>query len=199
MYVGFPFIHDYQYANDGLPSYIICDKSNATHVQYYTTSGSEPYYLLQHSGRFFRQINGIDWYPNGTGYPDMWDIIYDRVLSKWGSGPLYVHDIDKWNPGHHKLYLKLKTEHGGNLGNSPQTAYYKYWIGAGGITHTVTENLIIPDYMTLTIKTGATVVVKAGKTITVNGKLTVEGTSEDPIVFKGENGAKWERWFFINL
>ncbi len=81
-------------------------------------------------------------------------VAYQRYESKWGYWGLYNHakgDDPFADEETEYLFKKLKTTHYGTLSNYPKT-----WVGAGGQTHTLTGNTILPND-TLTIKTDVTV------------------------------------------
>ena len=145
------FWTDGAYSNDGQPSYIAANESEATHANY--TDVFHPVRKIQNS------------------YPVAVEGGRDYV-SKWGDMGLYQHakDHDYFHEGYDrpKVYKILKTTHYGTLTNYPKT-----WIGAGGITHNVTSTLTVPTGVNLTIESDATVAIAAGVSLVVNGTLTI--------------------------
>lgn len=152
---------DENYANDILPSYLTeshgVTESEATHA-WYNLPGDD------HSVR--RIVNSYpetvrwEWfYYDGPVYVKL------DYVSKWNRYGLVQHakghDIYRKGATHGFDFFKLKTTHYGTLSNYPKT-----WIGAGGITHTVTANIICPN--TLTVKSGASVNLN-GKYIKCSG------------------------------
>lgn len=53
-------------------------------------------------------------------------------------------------------------------------AYSKKWIGAGGKTHTIINNVVVPLGATLTIKSGAIVDPNSYSITSTNGTITIE-------------------------
>ena len=153
--------------DDGSPSYISCPESQATHAAYEDANHS------------VRKIQNS--YPRAIDYTSFPGETLDYV-SKWGAWGLYIHQ-----KGHDPFYngqiegqvfdfKKLKTTHKGTLSIAPKT-----WIGAGGKTHSLLDNVIVPSGASLTIKSGATVNLNAhtitptGGTITVQNGVTING------------------------
>lgn len=151
---GYPYYHsldfdaqnfwsDISFSNDGQPSYIACSESEATHVNY------------NFLGHALRKIQ--------NSYPVMIDGNRNYV-SKWGIYGLYIHQkgFDPYiqaglgdsriNEPRYFSYYKLKTTHSGTLANSNKT-----WIGAGGMTHSLSGNVTVPSGISLTIKSGTTI------------------------------------------
>ncbi|MFA5728138.1 MAG: right-handed parallel beta-helix repeat-containing protein [Candidatus Neomarinimicrobiota bacterium] len=162
------FFTDGLYSNDSLPSYSVLsgsDTVNATHGWY------EPYTHVDHSIRVIQ-----------NGYPVATSGSRTHV-SKWCDGTLVRHapyndyytamwqmsEVPFGAPPVSIQYFTLKTTHSGTLSDHPKT-----WIGAGGITHTISSMVTVPSGGSLKIKSGATVEFAQGANLVINGTLTVE-------------------------
>jgi len=130
------FFTDGAYANDGQPSYISTSEASATHGCY------EPY--SDHSIRVIQNSYPVSISGSQT------------QVSKWNDGPLVRHGLrgdiyaaffeeDYGYPVPINFRI-LKTTHYGTLSN-----YSKTWVGAGGITHSLSNNVTVPSGVTLTI------------------------------------------------
>jgi len=174
------FYNDEAYSNDGMASYISASALTATHGCYEPNS--------DHSIRVIQNSYPVSSSGQRTH------------VSKWGSGPLVRHA-----PGHDVYalkniniisYYKLKTTHYGTLSNYPKT-----WIGAGGIIHTITNNITSPSTQTLTIKPDVTVAFNGyyGISVSSGSKIIAEGTQYQPIVFTSATGSQPNSWYCIIL
>jgi hypothetical protein len=177
------FWTDGAWSNDGLPSYIALsgtDTLDATHVVYYTSSIDTP----AHAARVIQND-----YPKPiiAGYEDY---IY---VSQFSCEGLYQHNANNKYKSRQRTYFKLKTEHSGTLKKyDGYSITRKTWIGAGGITHTVTGTVTVPEDVILYIKPGATVEFASGASLIVDGgTLIAEGTVDNPITFtrSGSSGS----------
>ncbi|MBI5730101.1 MAG: right-handed parallel beta-helix repeat-containing protein [Ignavibacteriales bacterium] len=158
---------DEELSSDGLPSYLPQGRWNSYSETEATHSLDEFHSTRKIQNSYPRAIEG------GRDY-----------VSKWGSYGLYQHaknhepyyrgsGLDEYgNPVSH-IFKKLKTTHYGTLATYPKT-----WVGAGGITHTVTQNLTVNT--TLTIMPGVTVNFQNGVTMAVNGTLNVNSSLTIP-------------------
>ncbi len=61
-----------------------------------------------------------------------------------------------------------------------------------GLHYIITDNLAIPQGVTLTIEPGTHLEIEKGKKILSEGRLIANGTPEDPIVMKGRDGNLWD-------
>jgi hypothetical protein len=183
------FWNDQDYSNDSLPSYIEVDSSIATHVVICDSGGG-----IIHS---MRKIQNSYPFPpqseNGIAYncvsaslncspPDPGIANCNLTWHKYGgSGKVY------------KFY-KLKTDHHGVLKNKDGMDYPKTWIGAGGIVHTISGTVTVPEGVTLTVKPGATVKVAPGASLIVYGTLIANGAPGNPIHFQRYDGQPaWDK------
>jgi hypothetical protein len=150
------FFSDQGWSNDGSASYVEADSTVATHVYYYAD---------YHSARKIQNS-----YPcaiqGGREY-----------VSKWGSWGLHQHSRgnDPYYEGHDEwplYFYKLKTTHYGTLSSYPKT-----WVGAGGITHTITGTVTVPASVTLTVKPGFTANFNSGTSLAVNGTLNANNAT----------------------
>lgn len=155
------YFEDATYSYDGSPSYLPFGNTSgpeetATHTLY--TDDNHSARKIQNS--YPRPIEG------GRDY-----------VSKWGDYGLYQHaknhDIYYLGASLGHNFKKLKTTHYGTLSTYPKT-----WVGAGGITHTVTGNLTVNT--TLSILPGVTVNFQNGVTMTVNGTLNINSNLTIP-------------------
>ena len=146
--------------SDNLPSYLPQGRFNSGQEADATHSLDEYHSTRKIQSSYPRSIEG------GRDY-----------ISKWGYAGLYQHaknhepyylgsNLDEnGNPVSH-IFKKLKTDHHGILASYPKT-----WIGAGGITHNITQDLTVNT--TLTIMPGATVNFQNGITVTINGTVNI--------------------------
>ncbi|MFA7710516.1 MAG: right-handed parallel beta-helix repeat-containing protein, partial [Candidatus Neomarinimicrobiota bacterium] len=151
------FWTDNEWANDNQPSYLSASENEATHAHYTDVSHS------------VRKIQ--------NSYPQTIEGGRDYV-SKWGICGLYQHakNHDPYHQGEEggMDFKKLKTIHYGTLKNNDIFFTKKTWIGAGGITHTITDHLTIPTDVRLTIKQGSNVQFVSSKNLTVSNSLISE-------------------------
>ncbi|MGD8779959.1 MAG: T9SS type A sorting domain-containing protein [Ignavibacteria bacterium] len=159
--IGSEFFLDHAYSNDGEPSYIPSSESEATHV-------ADSYY-----GHAARKIQNS--YPRtsseGRDYVSKMSYLGLVQHEKY-------HDIYRLKRTNNPPdYYKLKTSHSGTLSNYPKT-----WVGAGGITHTCSNDVTVNN--SLTILADTEVEFTSGAKLTINGTLTADGgSSSTPITF----------------
>ena len=148
------FAEDEDYSNDDDPSYKECSELIATH-SFYTNC------LQGHSTRKIQNSYPVS-IVNGRDY-----------VSKWGYYGLVQHskNNDMFYKGDDlgQNYYILKATHEDALDHSPKT-----WVGAGGKTHTITNDLTVPSTVTLNIKEDVTVQFSSGKDMTISGTLISE-------------------------
>lgn len=162
------YINDQNWANDGQRSYLSASETQASHTNY------------THEDHSARKIQNSYPVPISGGR---------NYVAKWGEAGLVQHaknhDVyyEKQNLGHN--FRRLKTTHSGTLTSHPKT-----WIGAGGINHTITDNITIPSGGSLMIKGGAIVSFPSNKGLIAHGQLNTQGTSSKPAVLK-PTGSSW--------
>jgi parallel beta-helix repeat protein len=167
------FWTDQAYSNDGLASYIASAQSQATHILVCESGQTFPKHTM-------RKIKNS--YPYPVQY-DEFDVPYEYVSANMGTVQdvsvslvqSTLNDHTYGGPNITYKYYKLKTNHYGTLYKySSQTPTYKTWIGAGGITHTITNHLTVPDDVVLTLKAGCSVQFNSGKNMIIDNILISE-------------------------
>ena len=154
------FSEDGSYSNDNLASYLLSAESSATHSFYTDVAGGHSTRKIQNS------------YPVAIDNTSIPGATLDHI-SKWGDHALVQHaknhDVYHLGNSGSENYRILKNAHYGTLSSYPKT-----WVGAGGKTHTITNNLTVPSTVTLTVKQGTTVQFTYGKNMTISGTLISE-------------------------
>lgn len=146
------FITDALWANDLVRSYIPATEAEATHTAYEDED---------HSARKIQ-----------NSYPAV--IVSGRdYVSKWGGLGLVKHqknhDIYYQTYSYDHDFRILKTEHSGTYASNS-----KVWVGAGNMTHTLTDDVAVGWNKTLTVKSGTFIDVDEYFLYEYNGTITFE-------------------------
>jgi tetratricopeptide (TPR) repeat protein len=156
-------------SNDGVPSYISASESEATHAYYF--DGNHSARKIQNS--YPCSIQG------GRDYVSKWGHFGGVYAHAKGNDPYFGWNVVHGYPLEMEFYI-LKKNHSGTLSNYP-----KLWIGAGGQTHSLTNNVIVPSGSSLTIKSGVTVNLNNYTLVSTGGPITVEsGVTINGIILK---------------
>lgn len=71
-------------------------------------------------------------------------------------------------------------------------------LGLAGSPYSLSDDLIVPPGMTLTLGAGVVVNMPAGRNLRVQGVLNVQGTALEPVQIVGRNGERWGGISFEN-
>jgi hypothetical protein len=64
-------------------------------------------------------------------------------------------------------------------------------LGPGSVPYAISQDLVVPEHMTLTCLEGTVFELQAGRQIRVRGSLRVDGTAERQVYFGGAAGVAW--------